>query len=81
MIYKQSLVADKGNSTFEIPEEFFGKKVEITIVEIGDAISRTRYRLPPGKKVSASELLEHFGQAPDFPSIDEIRAKAWPKKW
>jgi hypothetical protein len=27
------------------------------------------------------KLFETFGESPDFPSIDSIRAKAWPYKW
>lgn len=37
--------------------------------------------LPVGKKTSIDKILSHFGENPDFPSIEEIRAKAWPKKW
>ena len=37
--------------------------------------------LPPAKKISGKELLKHFGEAPDFPTQEEIRKKAWPSKW
>jgi hypothetical protein len=79
MIYKQTLIPDKKNHSVEMPEEFFGKKVEVIIMEIDSSI--THPALPPGKKVSKNELFESFGLAPDFPSVDEIRDKAWPSKW
>jgi hypothetical protein len=81
MTYKQILVPDKKNHTIEMPEEFFGKKVEITVVEIVSSTSNTYPVAPLGKKVKADELFESFGKAPDFPSVEEIRSKAWPSKW
>ncbi len=80
-MYKQILVPDKKNHSVEMPEEFFGKKVEVTVVEIVNPTS-DMYPIPPlGKKVAVDELFESFGMAPDFPSIEEIRTKAWPSKW
>ena len=81
MTYKKSLVPDRKNHSIEIPEEFYGKKVEVLILELSDERKENLSPLPPGKKVSAKELLEHFGEAPDFPSADEIRSRAWPSKW
>jgi hypothetical protein len=81
MTYKQVLVPDKKNHTIEMPEQFFGKKVEVTVVELGDSQKDTHPVPPPGKKVSVNELFENFGADPGFPSIDEIRERAWPSKW
>jgi len=64
-----------------MPEEFFGKKVEVTVVELGDPNNVTRPVPPPGKKILVNELFENFGADPDFPSSDEIRVKTWPSKW
>lgn len=36
---------------------------------------------PRGKEVSAKELLEMFGQEPDFSTSEEIRTKVWPSAW
>ncbi len=80
-MYKQVLFPDKSNHTIEMPEEFFGKKVEVIVIEVGGA-STNADRIPPtGKKIKIKELFENFGTAPDFPSIEEIRAKAWATKW
>ena len=80
-MYKQVLVPNKKNHTIEMPEKFFGKKVEVTVVEIDDPTSKS-YPIPPaGNKINANELFENFGNAPDFPSVEEIRDKAWPAKW
>lgn len=81
MTYKQILVPDKKNHTIEMPEEFFGKKVEVTVTEMVSLAPDAYPVAPLGKKVKKDELFESFGMAPDFPSVEEIRAKAWPSKW
>jgi hypothetical protein len=79
-MYKQILVPDKKNHSIEMPKEFFGKQVEVT-VEIVSSVADT-YPVPPnGKRIAVDELFESFGLAPDFPSVEEIRTKAWPSTW
>lgn len=80
-MYKQILIPDKKNHTIEMPERFFGKKVEVIVVEVTDHNSHNLPTPPAGKKINVKELFEDFGSAPDFPSVDEVRAKAWPSKW
>ena len=80
-MYKQILVPDKKNHSIEMPKKFFGKKVEVTVMEISDPVSSAYPNPPVGKKIDVKELFENFGDAPDFPSIEEIRDKAWPAKW
>ncbi len=80
-MYRQILVPDKKNHSIEMPEKFFGKKVEVTVVEINDPALNAYPNPPVGKKIDVKELFENFGDAPDFPSIEEIRNKAWPAKW
>jgi hypothetical protein len=80
-MYKQVLTPDKNNHSIEMPEQFFGKKVEVIVVELSDGTKGTNPVPPPGKKVSVNDLFENFGAAPDFPSIEEIRTKSWPSKW
>ena len=80
-MYKQVLTPDKKNHSIEMPEEFFGKKVEVTVVELNDPNTIALPVPPPGKKISVNELFENFGAEPDFPTADEIRVKAWPSKW
>jgi hypothetical protein len=80
MVYKQVLVPDKKNHSIEMPENFYGKKVEVTVVEIEN--KETGYPIPPvGKPIEIAELFENFGQAPDFPSAETIRQQTWPSKW
>jgi hypothetical protein len=80
-MYRQILIPDKKNHSIEMPEKFFGKKVEVIVAEVGDPELRS-YPIPPaGKKTEVKELFEDFGTNPDFPSIEEIRSKAWPEKW
>lgn len=81
-MYRQVITPDKNNHSIELPKKFFGKKVEVIMVEMGDSESlATRPSPPPGKKIPASELLETFGDDPGFPSAEELRSKAWPSKW
>ncbi len=78
-MYKQVLIPNKNNNHIDLPEKFFGKKVEVIVVEISDL---NNHPIPPaGKKIEINELFENFGAAPDFPTISEIRDKAWPSKW
>jgi len=79
MVYKKTVIPDKKNHSIEMPEEFFGKKVEVIMIEVDDKTGRAIP--PPGKKIAVEKLFESFGAAPDFPSIEEIRQKAWPSKW
>ena len=81
MTYKQVLFPDKENHNFEMPEQFFGKKVEVIIVELNASSNDSNPVPPPAKKTLVNELFESFGAAPDFPSTEEIRSKAWPSKW
>jgi hypothetical protein len=79
MVYRQTLVPDKENHSIEMPEQFFGKKVEVIVM---DVVATDKFPAPPvGKTVSMNDLFEDFGAAPNFPSIEEIRTKAWPSKW
>ncbi len=80
-MYKQVLIPDKNTHTIEMPEQFFGKKVEVIVVELVDTGFSISSVPPAGKKVPRNDLFEYFGAPPDFPSADEIRAKAWPAKW
>ncbi len=80
-MYKQVLTPDEKNHSFEMPKKFFGKKVEVIVMEISDSSLQSHPNLPKGKKVNVNELFENFGDAPDFPSVNDIRTKAWPSKW
>jgi len=80
-MYKFTLVPDRKNHTVEMPEKFFGKKVEVIVVEVGSEENASIPVPPFAKKIEAKDLFESFGAAPDFPSIEEIKSKAWPSKW
>jgi len=81
-MYRKIITPDKDNHSVEMPEEFFGKKVVITVVELNDEVNTTQQAEPPvGKQVSLVRLFEFFGADPNFPSADELRSKAWPSKW
>ena len=80
-MYRQIIVSNEKDHTIELPESFFGKTVEITMVEVTGP-EKKRHALPSiGKVVSFEKLFETFSAAPDFPGLDSIRDKAWPPKW
>lgn len=75
-MYKQILIPDKKNHSIELPEDFYGKKVEVTVVEIAD---EKESMLTKAKKQKS--FLDDIEAIPDFPSIEEIRKEAWPNRW
>ena len=80
MTYKRILIPNKENHKIDIPSRSFGKRVEIIVKEL-DGFTADIHPTPPvGKRTFPEELFEDFGAAPNFPSIDEIRSKAWPSK-
>ncbi len=81
-MYRQIITPDEHNHSIDLPKKFFGKKVEVIMMELGDTPADTSKPKPPaGKKVTTAELLETFGAGSGFPSIEEIRSTAWPEKW
>jgi hypothetical protein len=82
MVYRKTLVPDKENHSIEMPEQFFGRKVEVIVMDVTANTAADKSPTPPtGKTVSVNDLFKDFGTAPDFPSIEEIRTKSWPSKW
>jgi hypothetical protein len=81
-MYKQTIIPDKDNHIIELPEKYYGKKVEVIVLEVEeDGANLQPVALPEGKVVSLDQLFETFGADPDFPSTEEIREKAWSSKW
>jgi hypothetical protein len=80
-MYRAIITPTEEEHSMELPKQFFGKKIEVTIIEM-EALAKTKpHPLPEGKSVSLTKLFESFGAAPNFPSIEVIRSKAWPPKW
>ncbi len=75
-MYRQILIPDKKNHSIELPEDMYGKKVEVTVVEITDA--KTAMLVEPKNDKT---FLDDIEAIPDFPSIEEIRKEAWPNRW
>jgi hypothetical protein len=73
-MYKQILTPDKKNHSIILPKNLYGKKVEVTVVEIEDE------ELPVRVK-GAKNFLDDIEPIPDFPGIDEIRKDGWPERW
>ena len=81
-MYKHTFIPDEKNHSINLPKEFYGKKVEVIVTEAEEEKSvKPVVKLPEGKKVSVDQLLETFGFDPNFPTLEEIRDKAWTSKW
>lgn len=76
-MYRQIIIPTPDNHTIELPNALFGKKVEVTMVEVG----QPKAILSKGKPVSLEKIFETFGADPEFPTLDELRKKAWPDRW
>lgn len=58
------------------------QKLGITVFQKKESKAEKATPTPPkGKKVSAEDLLLTFGEAPDFPSLEDVRHKTWPSSW
>lgn len=57
------------------------RQLGISVTQKEHASKRTAPIPPKGKKTFINELLETFGEAPDFPTEEELRTKTWPSSW
>ena len=80
-MYRTVITPTENDHTLELPKEFFGKEVEVTISQTRASSVKIIAEPPSGKKISLNQLFEDFGSRPDFPNIEEIRSNAWPSKW
>jgi len=68
MVHREILIPDKENHSVEMPEQFYGRKVVVIIMDVAADSSVNKFPVPPvGKVVSMSDLFEYFGAAPDSP--------------
>ncbi len=70
-MYRQILTPTEKDHIISLPPEFYGKRVEIIAVEIGND-SDTKKR--------KNNFLDDIEPIANFPSIEQIRAEAWPEK-
>ncbi len=80
-MYRAIITPTEKEHTIDLPKQFFGKKVEVIVVEMEGSATTENHAPPQGRKVSFDMLFQSFGMAPDFPTLEEIRSKAWPSKW
>ena len=78
-MYRQIITPTDKEHSIELPENLYGKQLEITVKEITAKAAK-----PAGiKKLPASlknkSFWENIVYNPDFPSIEEVRQTAWPK--
>lgn len=73
-MFREIITPSEKNHSIELPQEFFGKKIEVFAFELKDKTKRR-------KKTSKKAISQLAGAFPDFPSVEEIRKKAWPVRW
>ncbi len=73
-MFREIITPSEKNHSIELPEKFFGKKIEVFAIEVGAKNKRR-------KKSSKDALSLLVGAFPNFPSVEKIRSKAWPAKW
>lgn len=56
------------------------RELGISVEKKGER-GRKRVVVPQGKPVATTALLESFGKGSGFPTIDEVRSKAWLSSW
>ena len=80
-MYRQTLIPTEKDHTIDLPEDLYGKKVEVIVNKLEEKTSERRQSkkdLPSGLK--DKKFWENIEYNIDFPSIDEIREIAWPKR-
>ncbi len=75
-MYRQIIIPNKKNRSIELPEEFFGKKVEVIAFEVKEEVY-----VKSQNRQTSKNFLNDIEPIPDFPSIEEIRKDAWPERW
>ncbi len=78
-MYRQIITPTDKEHSIELPENLYGKQIEITVKEVTVKTSAS----PGAKKLPArlknKAFWENITYNPTFPSVEEIRQKAWPK--
>ena len=74
-MYRQIVFPNQQHHTLELPKEFYGKKVEVMIVELPEKAVDEQI-----VSVQTKRFLDDIEIIPDFPSIEDIRKEAWPNK-
>ena len=82
-MYRQTIIPTAKEHTIDLPENLYGKRVEIIINELAEKTSESKLSkkaLPATLKNKKFWMDIEYNA--DFPSIDTIRQVAWPKsKW
>ncbi len=79
-MYRRVIIPTDKEHSIELPENFYGKQVEITVKEVVTKTSKatSAKKLPGRLKDKAFWATIEYN--PGFPSVEEIRQIAWPKK-
>lgn len=78
-MYRQIIIPTDKDHSIDLPENLYGKQLEITVKEI----KGKRGKPTPDKKLPANlknrAFWEDIVYDPTFKSIEEIRQRVWPK--
>ncbi len=70
-MFRQIVTPTEKNHNIVLPPDLYGKQVEVIAFEIEEDKAR---------KVKKKNFLADIEAITDFPSIEKIRAEAWPEK-
>jgi hypothetical protein len=78
-MYRQIIIPTDKEHSIELPENLYGKQLEITVKEITAKPAKPAVTKKLPARLKSKAFWESIVYNPDFPSIEEIQQTAWPK--
>ena len=78
-MYRQIIIPTTKEHSIELPENLYGKQVEITVKEITTKPAKVAAKKLPAN-LKSKAFWDDIPYNSNFPSIEEIRKTAWPKR-
>ena len=78
-MYRQIIIPTIYDHSIELPENLYGKKVEVTVMELTKRTTKSIVNKKLPNRLINKAFWEDITYNPNFPSIEEIRQTSWPK--
>jgi len=79
-MYRRIIIPTDKEHSIELPENLYGKQVEITVKEVLPKTGKAgSIKKLPGR-LKDKAFWANIEYNPGFPSVEEIRQISWPKK-
>lgn len=79
-MYRQIIIPTDKDHSVQLPENLYGKQVEVIVKEIPAKTTKAKRRANLPSSLKNKAFWDDIEYNPTFPSIDEIRRTAWPKR-